>query len=123
MPAITPLNNIKLQSSLNLKNQLLLNTNIAKAYTLKYIETPTKTLNASDIGSLLFFGYYGSPTLVINTNIPGVFAGDSVFITSPYTFFIAPAASVIDSMDETIDTSFFQLIYVGSNIWIKINTN
>lgn len=127
MPAITPLNNIKLQSSLNLNNQLLLNTNRAKAYTLKNIATSSKTLDASDIGSLLFFSFNGSSTLTVNTNISGVFAGDSVFTSSPFNVAIPSggAVVVVDSLDNSINGSFnvIQLIYLGSNKWLQINTN
>lgn len=127
MPAITPLNNIKLQSSLNLNNQLLLNTNRAKAYTLKNIATSSKTLDASDISSLLFFSFNGSSTLTINANISGVFAGDSVFTLSlsNVTILGGGGAVVVDSLDNSINNSFnvIQLIYLGSNKWLKINTN
>lgn len=127
MPATTPLNNIKLQSSLNLNNQLLLNTNRAKAYTLKNIATSSKTLDASDIGSLLFFSFDGTTTLTINANISGVFAGDSVFTLplSNVTILGGGGAVVVDSLDNSINNNFnvFQLIYLGSNKWLKINTN
>jgi hypothetical protein len=125
MPSVTPLNNIKLQSSLNLNNQLSINTNRAKAYTLKNIATSSKTLDVSDIGCLLPFSGYRYIT--INVNISGVAAGDSFFVAFFDGGFLDPAVGVtiIDSFDYPISADFnvFQLIYLGSNTWLKINTN
>lgn len=127
MPSVTPLNSIKLQSSLNLNNQLLLNTNRAKAYTLKnFLGTGNRTLVASDIGCLLLFNGYRYIT--INVNISGVSAGDSFFVA----FFdgglldTAVGVNIIDSGDYSLGNAnfnVFQLIYLGSNKWIRINTN
>jgi hypothetical protein len=126
MPSVTPLNNIKLQSSLNLNNQLSINTNRAKAYTLKNLSTVSPILVASDIGCLLPFSGYRY--ININANISGVAAGDSFFVAFFDGGFLDPAVGVtiVDSGDYSLGSAnfnVFQLIYLGSNIWIRINTN
>jgi len=125
MPSVTPLNNIKLQSSLNLNNQLLLNTNIAKAYTLKNLGATNKTLDVSDIGCLLLFN--GNRYITINASITGVSAGDSFFAVDEIGILITLGGGVtlIDSGDYSASSNFnvLQFIYLGSNIWLKINTN
>jgi hypothetical protein len=125
MPSVTPLNNIKLQSSLNLNNQLLLNTNRAKAYTLKNLGATNKTLDVSDIGCLLLFN--GNRYITINASITGVSAGDSFFAVDEIGILIPLGGGVtlIDSGDYSANSDFnvLQFIYLGSNIWLKINTN
>jgi hypothetical protein len=125
MPSVTPLNNIKLQSSLNLNNQLLLNTNIAKAYTLKNLGATNKTLDVSDIGCLLLFN--GNRYITINASITGVSAGDSFFAVDESGILITLGGGVtlIDSGDYSANSNFnvTQFIYLGSNTWLKINTN
>ena len=125
MPSVTPLNNIKLQSSLNLNNQLLLNTNRAKAYTLKNLGATNKTLDVSDIGCLLLFN--GNRYITINASITGVSAGDSFFAVDEIGILITLGGGVtlIDSGDYSANSDFnvLQFIYLGSNIWLKINTN
>ena len=125
MPSVTPLNNIKLQSSLNLNNQLLLNTNRAKAYTLKNLGATNKTLDVSDIGCLLLFN--GNRYITINASITGVSAGDSFFAVNEIGILITLGGGVtlIDSGDYSANSNFnvLQFIYLGSNIWLKINTN
>ena len=124
MPSVTPLNNIKLQSSLNLNNQLLLNTNIAKAYTLKNLGSGSisRNLNASDICCLLFVD--GALNLAIDNNITGISSGDSVFVASANTIISGPV-TIIDSGDYAAVSNYnvLQFIYLGSNIWLKIDTN
>jgi hypothetical protein len=124
MPAITPLNNIKLQRFLNLNNQLLLNTNRAKTYTLKNLGVGSiyKTLDASDIGCLLFVD--GSLNLAIYNNIEGISSGDSVFVAAA-NIIVGGPVSIRDSLDLSEDSTYniFQLIYLGANTWLNINTN
>jgi hypothetical protein len=124
MPSVTPLNNIKLQSSLNLNNQLLLNTNRAKAYTLNNLGSGSisRDLNASDIGCLLFVD--GTLNLTINNNITGISSGDSVFVAAANIIVSGPV-SIRDSGDYSANSGYniFQLIYLGANTWLYINTN
>ena len=125
MPSVTPLYNVKLQSSLNLNNQLLLNTNRAKAYTLKNLGETNKILDASDIGCLLLFN--GNRSITINANISGVSAGDSFFVANEIDIIIdlGIGVTLIDSGDYSANSNFnvLQFIYLGSNTWLKINTN
>jgi hypothetical protein len=125
MPSVTPLNNIKLQSSLNLNNQLSINTNRAKAYTLKNLGETNKILDASDIGCLLLFN--GNRYITINASITGVSAGDSFFVANDIGILITLGGGVtlIDSGDYSANYNFsvLQFIYLGSNTWLKIDTN
>lgn len=124
MPSSTPLYNVKLQSSLNLNNQLLLNSDSAKKYTLEYVGAANKTLDFSDIGSLLIFS--GNRTLTIDSaSIGGITAGDSFTMTSSGTITVSATGgiSILDSVDNSTTYNITQLVYSGSNVWIKINTN
>lgn len=124
MASVNPLYNIKLQGTLNLNNQALLNNTEAKAYSPKNIGAVDKTLDASDIGrSLIFSGYR---TLTIGPDISGVTAGDSLLVGTS-----SGAQLTLNNVGVSIRTSEFiwqspnllKLIYLGGNAWLACQNN
>lgn len=124
MASVNPLYNIKLQGTLNLNNQALLNNTEAKAYSPKNIGAVDKTLDASDIGrSLIFSGYR---TLTIGSDISGVTAGDSFLVGTS-----SGAQLTLNNVGVSIRTSEFswqspnllKLIYLGGNAWLACQNN
>lgn len=123
MPGITTVYNAKIQSSLNLNGQSLLNATNSKQYTPKYIGSASRTLNSSDIGCLLMFDVGGSLTL--NSASWGtISAGDSLTVTFPSAYsIISLGVLILDCVDNTSTYNVLQLIYLGSNTWVQINAN
>ena len=124
MPGITTVYNAKIQGSLNLNGQSLLNVTNSKQYTPKYIGSASRTFDPSDIGCLLIFANGGSLTLDAGS-WGNISAGDSLTVTFPSSYSISPlsGAVIIDCVDNTSTYNVLQLIYLGSNTWVKINTN
>jgi hypothetical protein len=121
MSSITPLYNVKLQSSLDLNSQVLTGTTHAKRFDVKTIGASNRTIVVSDMGRLLQFS--GSRTLTFNNDITGITAGDTFIATSDAALNIAGAATVHNSFADLDQNSISQFIYVGSNTWFKLNIN
>jgi hypothetical protein len=125
MASVNPLYNIKLQGTLNLNNQALLNNTEAKAYSPKNIGAVNKTLDASDMGRALIFS--GSRTLTIGPNISGVTSGDNFLAgtssSSQLTF--SNTGGVIFRTSELIwqSPNFLKLIYLDGNVWLICQNN
>lgn len=121
MPSVTPLYNAKLQSSLDLNNKPLLNTNPAKRFILKNIGATNKVIDVSDMSRLLKFT--GNRTVTLNTNITGVVAGDTFTATSDGSLYFDGTAARLNTFSGNTADNVYQCIYVGSNTWIIINAN
>lgn len=122
MPGITPLYNVKLQSSLNLASRPLTATNPAKRFILKDIGAANKVIDVTDMGRLLKFT--GNRIITLNSNITGVVAGDTFTVTTDDTSISTfGTAAVNSSFDGSYINAILQFIYVGSNTWIIINAN
>jgi hypothetical protein len=123
MPGITPLLNVKLQSSLNLASKPLTATNPAKRFILKNVVGLTKVIDVTDIGKLLNFT--GNITVTLNSNITGVVAGDTFTLTTDGNSINTDGthATLYNSFSGVYINNIVQFIYVGSNNWIVINSN
>jgi hypothetical protein len=125
MPGITPLLNVKLQSSLNLASKPLTATNPAKRFILKNVSGTTKVIDVTDMSRLLKFEPVFGLTITLNADLAGVVAGDTFTVTAN-TSSITPngtAAAVYNSFFDVYNDAIVQFIYVGSNTWIIINAN
>jgi hypothetical protein len=121
MPGITPLNNVKLQSSLNLASRPLTATNPAKRFILKDIGATNKVIDVSDMSRLLKFT--GNRTITLNTNITGVVAGDTFTATTDSNLGFDGTAARLNTFSANTADNVYQCIYVDSNTWIIINAN
>lgn len=122
MPGVAPLYNTKLQSSLDLNSQALIDTNAAKRFILKDIGANNKIIDASDMGRLLKLT--GIRVITLNNNISGIEAGDTFTVTnSTNNLSLTGSATRYYSFYDTIANSALQFIYIGDNIWIILNTN
>lgn len=124
MPGITPLYNVKLQSSLNLASRPLTATNPAKRFILKDIGAANKVIDVTDMGRLLKFT--GNRIITLNSDITGVINGDTFTATTDGTNISIDGtaiSTVFSSFDSSYRNAIAQFIYVGSNIWIIINAN
>lgn len=127
MASVNPLYNVKLQGTLNLNAQALLNTTEAKIYKIKNIGANNKTLDASDIGRFLFFS--GDRVLTINASIEGITEGDSFLVGTNSNLgvvHLTPGSGV--GLRQGVEYLWrspnqVQLIYIGNNIWLACNTN
>jgi hypothetical protein len=123
MASISPLYNVKIQGTLNLNDQALLNNNNAKVFPTKVIGASNKTLDATDMGKLLKFT--GSRTLTVPVSLSGVVEGDNFLFTSDGTMTVQQSggATLINGGIDTNPNATTQVIYIGSNIWLLMNTN
>ena len=125
MASVNPLYNIKIQGTLNLNNQALLNNTEAKAYSPKNIGAVNKTLDASDIGRSLIFS--GGRTLTIGTDISGVTAGDSFLAGTSsgaqLTLNNTVGVSIRTSEFSWQSPNLLKLIYLGGNVWLACQNN
>jgi ribulose kinase len=121
MPSISPLYNVKLQSSLDLNTQSLARTNSAKRFILKNLGAGNRIIDASDISRLLKFN--GARTITLNNNIVGVVAGDTFTATTDTIFYFDGSATRLNSFVDSTSDAIYQFIYVGNNTWIIINAN
>lgn len=121
MPGTIPLNNVKLQSPLDLNDKDLTATNDAKRFVVKNVGT-SKVIDASDMGRQLKLS--GSGTLTFNSNLANVAAGDTFTAVSPGSIsFVATGVTLYSNNYDITPDNIFQFTYVGSNTWIVLNTN
>lgn len=121
MPGTTPLYNLQLQSSLNLNNQVLTATTPAKRFVEKSIGAANKTIDISDMGRLLKFS--GDRTIILNSNISGIVAGDTFTVSSDLNLNFTGTAVKLPCFSDSYSNAITQLVYVGSNTWFILNAN